>query len=431
MLPGDHALQLQVRMAAQEGRSLFQLERFEEARAVLLEGLAIDPTADEVAKALAEVKEVLDGSMAVGGEVQGEPAEGGGGAGAGAGAGGAIAAPGRPSEGGDGTATSPGVIGSPPGRGGSFKLKRKALERTDDADCILCSKLLFRPVTTPCGHSYCLACFQRSQDHSSRCPMCRTVLHVGKTLPVTLALHNLLQNSYPEEYAERRREEETLASPVTGESMLPLFVMSCMLPNQKQQLNIFEPRYRLLIRRVMAGNRRFGMACAFAGEQGHALCPIAVECEILDCQPQPDGRFYLEIVGRRRVRLSDIGEQDGYRIARPTEIKDEPIPADAVERVTALAAEVDRLANTWIDSLRAMAPGGRAMRLAELLADIGTKPAATNLEALSFYHSLLMFPDAPLKLKLMEMTSTEERFRELKELLQPGRRRDNVECSIM
>ncbi len=36
-------------------------------------------------------------------------------------------------------------------------------------------KLLYEPVTTPCGHTFCRACFARSMDHSSRCPMCRTV----------------------------------------------------------------------------------------------------------------------------------------------------------------------------------------------------------------------------------------------------------------
>jgi len=36
--------------------------------------------------------------------------------------------------------------------------------------------------------------------------------------------------------------------------------MSTVLPGEKIHLNIFEPRYRLMIRRAMEGNRRFGMA---------------------------------------------------------------------------------------------------------------------------------------------------------------------------
>lgn len=57
--------------------------------------------------------------------------------------------------------------------------RQRHLSRTDDAECILCMKLLFEPVTTPCGHTFCRLCFARAMDHSSRCPMCRTVGGAG------------------------------------------------------------------------------------------------------------------------------------------------------------------------------------------------------------------------------------------------------------
>ena len=34
-------------------------------------------------------------------------------------------------------------------------------------------------------------------DHGSKCPMCRTVLHVGRELAVTITLKNLLERSFP------------------------------------------------------------------------------------------------------------------------------------------------------------------------------------------------------------------------------------------
>ena len=55
---------------------------------------------------------------------------------------------------------------------------------------------------------------------------------------------------------------------------------------EKLGLNIFEPRYRLMVRRCMEGNRRFGMATLRAGNH---LNEAATECEITECQPQPDG----------------------------------------------------------------------------------------------------------------------------------------------
>ena len=34
-------------------------------------------------------------------------------------------------------------------------------------------RLLWQPVTTPCGHTYCRACIDRSLDHKPECPLCK------------------------------------------------------------------------------------------------------------------------------------------------------------------------------------------------------------------------------------------------------------------
>jgi Zinc finger, C3HC4 type (RING finger) len=66
---------------------------------------------------------------------------------------------------------------------------RRKLDRSlDDFDCILCCKLLFRPVTTPCGHSFCQCCFARAMDHCNRCaPTLRRTHHAGQRANVFLA----------------------------------------------------------------------------------------------------------------------------------------------------------------------------------------------------------------------------------------------------
>jgi hypothetical protein len=46
----------------------------------------------------------------------------------------------------------------------------------DDFDCSLCFRLLWHPVTTPCGHTYCKSCIDRSVDHKRECPLCKTTL---------------------------------------------------------------------------------------------------------------------------------------------------------------------------------------------------------------------------------------------------------------
>jgi len=73
----------------------------------------------------------------------------------------------------------------------------------------------------------------------------------------SVTLSNIIQRNFPEEYAERRSEHETMT--YAGVDLMPLFVMDVVLPCQKMALNIFEPRYRLMVRRIMEGNHRMGM----------------------------------------------------------------------------------------------------------------------------------------------------------------------------
>jgi hypothetical protein len=126
------------------------------------------------------------------------------------------------------------------------RARRPTLDRPDDFECTLCFKLLFEPVTTPCGHSFCRSCLHQSMDHGNKCPMCRTVLFIGpKTYPISVTLSNIIQKNFPEEYAERKSEHETMT--YAGVDLMPLFVMDVVLPCQKMALNIFEPRYRLMV----------------------------------------------------------------------------------------------------------------------------------------------------------------------------------------
>lgn len=62
----------------------------------------------------------------------------------------------------------------------------------------------------------------------------------------------------------------------------------------------------------LSGNRRLGMA---ALDHNHELCEVACEAEITECHPQVDGRFYIEVVGRRRFKPTEVWEQVGYHMA--------------------------------------------------------------------------------------------------------------------
>jgi hypothetical protein len=110
-------------------------------------------------------------------------------------------------------------------------------------------------------------------------------------LLVSVTLNNIIQRNFQEEYQERKTEMDAIT--LAGNDILPLFVMDTVLPMQHVALNIFEPRYRLMVRRIMEGNRRMGMV-GIDPETG-AVADVACEVEISECEPVPDGRFLLEV----------------------------------------------------------------------------------------------------------------------------------------
>lgn len=61
----------------------------------------------------------------------------------------------------------------------------------------------------------------------------------------SVTLNSIIEKNFPKEYGERKSEHESLVH--LGADILPLFVMDVVLPCQKLSLNIFEPRYRLMV----------------------------------------------------------------------------------------------------------------------------------------------------------------------------------------
>lgn len=131
------------------------------------------------------------------------------------------------------------------------------------------------PVTTPCGHTFCRSCLRRALDHSAQCPLCRSVLHLSSDHPVTITLKNIIERNFPEEYKQRAEEVRTenqmvfvlnvqslrlTPSAFQSEACMPLFILdSVVFPKMKFPMHIFEPRYRLMLRRCLDADKKFGL----------------------------------------------------------------------------------------------------------------------------------------------------------------------------
>src|SRR4028119_1240665 len=99
---------------------------------------------------------------------------------------------------------------------------------------------------------------------------------------------------------------------------LPIFPLSVVLfPGMPLPLHIFEPRYRLMMSRVLDGDRTFGVALIVDGLEGFPStlpAPIGCTAEIVEDTVLPDGRMNLQSEGRRRFRLLSVRGEDGYLI---------------------------------------------------------------------------------------------------------------------
>ncbi|HEV8228617.1 MAG TPA: LON peptidase substrate-binding domain-containing protein [Candidatus Limnocylindria bacterium] len=167
--------------------------------------------------------------------------------------------------------------------------------------------------------------------------------------------------------------------------LLPLFPLQTVLfPQMLMPLHIFEPRYRLLVKRALESERPFGIVAIRSGEEiGAGAEPYAVgtEAKIEAFSPLPDGRSYIVVRGLRRFRIERrmddvepylvgdvgyLGEVEGDDAA--------PRAAAAIEAygqyVVAVMAVTDdeRGDRAIVDELATVTPGEAAYRIAASLA---------------------------------------------------------------
>jgi len=192
---------------------------------------------------------------------------------------------------------------------------------------------------------------------------------------------------------------------------LPLFPLPdvVLFPQEVLPLHIFEPRYRMLLRTVMAEDRRFGVVRWDPQEQ--RMADVGCCAEIIHCQTQEDDRSNIVTMGQQRFRVLDIVREAPFRVGLVSWIED--------------ASDGDH------DDLHALADEvATALRdVVELTGKLVGKPAVLPNDIpdlpreLSFWIGAhLGGPVADHQQALLELTDTEERLRQEYELLDHTRR---------
>jgi hypothetical protein len=219
-----------------------------------------------------------------------------------------------------------------------------------DLECSLCYRLLYQPVTTTCGHTYCRSCLERCLDHSPTCPLCKTSLDslvAYRRHAITHTLEQLIFRLYPKEHTERINQhlEELADGSLSGKSKefeIPIFVCTMAFPTVPCLLHVFEPRYRLMIRRSMeSGSKRFGMCC-YLQDGDHNYGDFGTMLEIRNTQYFPDGRSVVNTVGVRRFRILKKSMKDGYNTATIEYLEDKALEeSDFARKCTKLGQKID------------------------------------------------------------------------------------------
>ena len=196
---------------------------------------------------------------------------------------------------------------------------------------------------------------------------------------------------------------------VRGVRELPLFPLPVVLfPGVPLPLHIFEPRYRQMLSDIRAGDSLFGLSYFDASESDMDIPPaghLGCVAEVTEVQPMPDGRSNIISIGLIRYRVEAYVERDTpYLIGAISFFEDEEEEESLLER---RADEVSKL----------------FMRIARAVRVINDERASlpelppTEPERLSFLVAAAMELDTEVKLELLELRSTSERLKRLRDLL--------------
>jgi Lon protease-like protein len=196
--------------------------------------------------------------------------------------------------------------------------------------------------------------------------------------------------------------------------MFPLGTV--LLPFAHLPLHIFEPRYRALVKDVLAGDGEFGVVLIERGHEvggGDMRFGVGTVARIMQTAELPDGRWLVDAVGTERFRVTEWLPEDPYPQALVEVLDDEPPDAGpgaeaevaerrtAVERllrqVLALQVELGFPAPSAVRSLDEN-PSVAAFEAA-LLSPIGPMDAQKVLEA----------PGTAARLALLETLLTDAR----------------------
>lgn len=166
----------------------------------------------------------------------------------------------------------------------------------EDLTCPLCLKVFLDPVSISCGHTFCHICAKKAYKKTRKCPICRVAFSLNQSIAVTHMLKSYIEKHFLEEVTQRRIEEQEDLNSLSPDIIPILFLSNFVVfPGATIVLQLFEPRYIMMLEMIMAGDKTFGIISNFFGQYIGFTVEIISEIE--------HGRVRI-ISGHTKHRLS-------------------------------------------------------------------------------------------------------------------------------
>ena len=137
---------------------------------------------------------------------------------------------------------------------------------------------------------------------------------------------------------------------------IPLFPLHTVLcPGIALPLHIFEPRYRLMVERLVPTRTPFGIVLIREGREAGgdsvSIAGVGTFAEIREARRLPDGRYELLVVGSGRFAITSVDtDVEPYLVADVVPLDDEVGDEDRVNRIST------RLMGRFVDYLHLLQP---------------------------------------------------------------------------
>ncbi|KAI9013942.1 PUA-like domain-containing protein, partial [Phycomyces nitens] len=218
--------------------------------------------------------------------------------------------------------------------------------------CPSCQSNLDRPTTLPCGYTVCQSCANKS---SRKCvsPECTRSHTTPSLINVTLKqMQDIVLTILTIDELRTKLENEMeciicciqFTQPATTscghtfchsyvqmeeDNTIPILAGALAFPHNRCVIHIFEPRYKLMLRRIMDSQRRRFAMClsrrrnaAISSVTQAPFFEYGTMLELTHVQTLPDGRSVVEAIGSHRFRVLEHQLVDGYHVGQVERVDD-------------------------------------------------------------------------------------------------------------